>query len=77
MTELENNPYILSKTDAVGPFSFVDYRQPYCEKAPPPKYFSNELLLTPLPTRKEDIFRGLEEHPHGGLVCTDQEMLER
>jgi len=71
VSELENNPYIMSKTDPVGPFSFVDNRQAYCDKSPPPKYFPDELLLTPLPTRKDDILRGLDEHPHGGLVCSD------
>jgi len=33
--------------------------------------------LTPLPTRKEDILRGLEEMPSGGLICTDQEAMDR
>jgi len=67
----------MSKSVAVPPNSFVDYRQAYCEKAPPPKYFTEEMLLNPLPVNKEDILRGMVEHPTGGLICTDAEMLER
>ena len=47
-------------------------------KSPPPKYFTQEILLAPLPSNKEDILRGLEEHAtHGGLICIDQEAMER
>ena len=30
-----------------------------------------------LPTRKQDIMKGLIEPPHGGLLCTDEEAMER
>ena len=74
---MHDNPYIYSTEVGVGPNSFVDFRQGYSERCPPPKYFTQEILLTPLPTRKEDILKGLEEMPSGGLVCTDQEAMER
>ena len=70
--ELNENPFILSQGGVSVPAnSFVDSRQPYKKKAPPPKYFSEELLLAELPTRREDILRGLEEQKYGGLICTD------
>jgi hypothetical protein len=75
--ELYDNPYILSDKIAVGPNSFVDFRQNYDRKCPPPKYFTKEILLTPLPTKKSDILKGLDEMPMGGLVCTDEEAMER
>lgn len=34
-------------------------------------------MLAPLPTKKEEILRGLTEPAFGGLVCTDQEAMER
>jgi len=55
----------------------VDNRQGYDHLAPPPKYFDLDTLLAPLPTKKEDILKGLTEPPFGGLVCTDQEAMER
>jgi len=48
--------------------------------APPPKYFSEEFLIEnfgSLPCLKADILQGLEPAPNGGLVCTDQEALNR
>lgn len=43
--ELNDNTYVLSRAQSVGPNSFVDYRQPYKKKAPPPKYFTEDVLL--------------------------------
>ena len=40
-------------------------------------YFTEEILLAPLPTFKEDILKGLETQEFGGLVCTDKEALEK
>jgi hypothetical protein len=48
-SELRDNPYILSETLPVPPKSFVDSRQPYDPKCPPAKYFTEEMLLEPLP----------------------------
>lgn len=45
--------------------------------APPPKYFEDEILLAPQPTEKDVILRGLKEMEFGGLVCTDEEAMER
>jgi hypothetical protein len=75
--DLVNNPYILSREKAVGPCSFVDFRQPYLQTAPPPKYFDEKILLAPLPSSKEEILRGLAEMEFGGLLCTDEEAMER
>ena len=43
-----------------GPISFADPRDPLPEKnpCPPPKYFSYDTLLKPLPMAKEDILAG-------------------
>ncbi len=69
--ELVNNPFVMATTDSVGCNSFVDNRQAYDHASPPPKYFDEELLLTQLPTKKEEILKGLTEPPFGGLLCTD------
>ena len=75
--DLNNNPVSLNTTASVDPNSFVDYRQPFHHESPPPKYFDPEILLNPLPSAKVDILKGLVEPPFGGLVCTDQDAMER
>jgi len=65
--ELIGNPYIYSDTKSVGPYSFVDFRQSYERKCPPPKYMDEAMLREPLPTSKEDIMKGLKEMEYGGL----------
>ena len=67
----------MSDTVSVGKHSFIDSRQPYNKRCPPPKYFTEDILLEELPTSKEDILRGLIEGHHGGLVCIDQEAMDR
>lgn len=42
--DIANNPYIMSTTQPMGHYSFVDSRQGYYKLAPPPKYFSDEFL---------------------------------
>ena len=42
--DIANNPYIMSKTKPMGQHSFVDSRQPYNNLAPPPKYFTDQIL---------------------------------
>lgn len=76
-SELTNNPFMLSTTASVGPNSFVDFRRPYDHASPPPKYLEDDVLLVQLPTSKKDILRGFVEPAFGGLVCTDQEAMER
>jgi hypothetical protein len=45
---------------------------------PPPRYFTDAELLEPLPVLKEDILRGLIcPADKGGLICMDEEMMER
>lgn len=34
-------------------------------------------MLAPLPTKKEDILKGLEVPEYGGLVCTEKETLDK
>lgn len=61
-----------------GPNSFADPRVPSTEEhCPAPKYLSNEVVLTPLPTRKNDYLSGLQLNNEGCLVCTDQEALDK
>lgn len=48
--DLKGNPYIMSTTESVPPFSFVDIKQKYDETCPPPIYLSDKILLTPLNT---------------------------
>jgi len=40
-----NNPMILSKTEAVGRWSFADDREEFNPIAPPPKYFTSDFIL--------------------------------
>lgn len=75
--ELRDNPYIYSQSESVGPNSFVDNRQPYDRKSPPPKYLDESQLLESLPTSREEIMRGLKEMEYGGLQCVDKEAMER
>lgn len=42
--DIENNPYVMSKTKPMGQHSFVDSRQKYNKLAPPPKYFTDQIL---------------------------------
>lgn len=34
-------------------------------------------MLAPLPVKKSDVMKGLIEPQFGGLVCTDQEAMDR
>ena len=74
-----SNPNILSKTISVGPKSFIDPRQPYNKLAPPPRYYTDEEIIAKfkLPTEKDEILYGFEYPECGGLICTDQEMLNK
>lgn len=63
----------------MGPLSFIDSRQPPNDRAPPPKYFTPAFITEKfaLPINKNHILYGYETPNKGGLVCTDQEMLDR
>ena len=47
------------------------------KESPAPKYFTDEELLVPLPTKKEDILKGFEEAKEGGLICMDKEAMDK
>ena len=55
--ELGKNPNVFSKTDACNKHSFVDFRQAYDSKCPPPRYLTREELLENLPVDKESVFK--------------------
>ena len=63
----------------MGPKSFCDSRQEYNKLAPPPIYFSYEFIKEhfSFPTNKAEILFGYEYPQNGGLICTNQEMLDR
>lgn len=44
---------------------------------PPPKYFTEKHLNEGLPVKKDDILRGFEMKKSGGLICMDQEAIEK
>lgn len=75
--QLHDNPFIMVTNASVGPKSFVNITQNYDHSSPPPKYFDDDVLLQILPTRKNEIMKGLQEPAFGGLVCTDQEAMNR
>lgn len=74
---MHDNPFIMVTNASVGPKSFVNILQNYDHSSPPPKYFDDDVLLQILPTRKNEIMKGLQEPAFGGLVCTDQEAMNR
>ena len=57
--------------------SFADPRLQHEEQPAPPKYLSNQVLLAPLPSLREEILAGLIVNEEGCLVCTDVEALEK
>ena len=74
------NPKIWSKTISVGPNSFADCKQPFNKLAPPPIYYTGEQLLEAfkLPVDKDEILFGFETpEDAGGLICTDDAMLDK
>ena len=78
--DITNNPYILSTTLSVGKNSFADNRQQYQRMAPPPKEFDDNYLMEgfgSLPVDKETILKGMEIPEVGGLLCTDEEQLNK
>mmetsp|Transcript_1033 Transcript_1033/g.1877 ORF Transcript_1033/g.1877 Transcript_1033/m.1877 type:complete len:83 (+) Transcript_1033:251-499(+) len=78
-TEINNNQFIMSN-EVVGKYSFSDKNQKKHKLAPPPLYFTSEFIkqnFGQLPTQKEVILRGLEVPECGGLICTDQEALNK
>eukprot|EP00347_Sterkiella_histriomuscorum_P004889 403358700 len=75
--DIDGNQYVFSKSISVQKNSFVDSRQNIDKLCPPPVYFSDELLLKELPVEKEEILKGLQETPQGGLVCVDKEAMEK
>jgi len=38
---------------------------------------TREMLLKPLPREKDEILKGLTIPERGGLICTDEEAMER
>lgn len=60
-----------------GPYSFADPRDAKDEEVPPPLYFSEEQLLKKLPVQRSEILKGLELHSTGGLLVTDQELIQK
>lgn len=69
----------MSEAYSVGPQSFIDSRQEPKKLAPPPKYFTTEFIEEKFaqPVVKKEILYGYDKPAHGGLVCTNQEMLDR
>lgn len=78
--QIRDNPYVLSQTVPLGANSFCDSRQEYYHLAPPPKYFSPELLqadFESLPREKDVILAGFDFDESGALICNDKEALEK
>lgn len=72
---------ILSLTDPVGEYSFIDDRQPYNKLAPPPKYFTPDFIRQNfelnMPTDTEGILSNFSMPEYGGLICTNEEALNK
>lgn len=72
-----DEPEIYSYVESVPPYSFVDSRQDFEPKCPPPTYLQYDDLYVKLPIEKDDIFEKFEFWKSGGLRCTDEEAMER
>lgn len=79
--DLKENPRILSLSQPVGECSFIDERQDFDPLAPPPKYFSPDYIRENfelnLPTDCGDILQNFTIPENGGLICTNEEALEK
>jgi len=56
--DIDGNPFLFSNTIALGNKSFLNSISKYVHLAPPPKYFTEELLMKgfgKLPTEKDEI----------------------
>jgi hypothetical protein len=62
---------------SVGSHSFVDNRQEFNPKCPPPDYLTREEVHVKLPIDRDGIFQDLEFCEHGGLRCVNEEAMER
>lgn len=51
---------IYSIVESVGPYSFVDWRQDYDDKSPPPTYLAYEHVNPTLPTEYDELFAKFE-----------------
>ena len=71
------NPDFYSQKISVSPYSFVDHRQKFHDESPPPTYLPYETLDGELPTEYEDLFLDLTLNPSGGLICTNEEAMDK
>ena len=73
------NPYIMYKYPGVAPLSFCDSRQDFETLTPPPKYFTDEQMITgfTLSSEKAELLRAFAQLEDGGLIFTDQEALDK
>jgi len=70
-------PQIYSTTVGMPPNSYLPPDKLFDRNSPPPTYVPYVILSKSAPTTKDEIFRGLEIRPQGGLVCTDKEILDK
>lgn len=79
--DLKENPMILSLTQSVGDYSFIDERQQFNSLAPPPKYFTKDFIRQNfelnMPTDKDSVLRNFSKPDQGGLICTNEEALNK
>ena len=79
--DLSENPRIWSLSQPVNEYSFIDERQAFNPLAPPPKYFTPDFIRQgfelSMPTDAASILNNFTQPEQGGLICTNEEALNK
>lgn len=71
-----NDPHVYSRRVGTSPYSFLR-GDPYVDNSPPPTYLPLEIIKMPKATSIKEILIGMEFSKNGGLVCIDQEAINK
>lgn len=72
-----DDPQIYSRIVGVPPRTFLTRAPGYSPKSPPPTYFTDAEMMMCTKKNKEEILKGFEIPPEGGLLCVDPEVIKR
>lgn len=76
--EKTGDPFILTRKEAAGCFSFFDYKnKPFNEKAPPPVYLPLSDLNLERDFDKESLLESFEVSKNGELKLVDDDLKSR
>lgn len=72
-----DDPFVYSTQIATGPRSSLSAAATYDPKSPPPVYLSDLELMSCTKRTKEEFLAGFAIPAEGGLLCVDQDILQR